>query len=111
RLNESALQKERTCASQVRRVRVIRVLPAAVFAGRANFLAKVGLTVILTLSQPPRTACCSALPELYTSPATAKVRTAAAWKSESACSLVVSVTYQILPAFSHAYPPSFMAVE
>src|SRR5207253_7995770 len=56
--------------------------------------------VIPTSSQPLCTACCSALPEPYSSPATANVRSAAAWKSESACSRVVSVTYQMRPAFS-----------
>src|SRR5207302_7796973 len=67
--------------------------------------------VIPTSSQPLCTACCSALPEPYSSPATANVRSAAAWKSESACSRVVSVTYQMRPAFSQANPPIFVAVR
>jgi len=61
--------------------------------------------VIPTCSQAARTACCSAPPAPYSSPLTATVASAASWKSEFSVSRVVSVVYQMAPAFSQAFPP------
>ena len=64
-----------------------------------------------TCCHAARTACSSAPPAPNSSPLTSTVASAAAWKSEFSFSRVVRVVYQMLPAFSHAFPPMAVAAR